>query len=103
MGGKVKLVNKGVYLKQPTIYSAVVNYRAGLEKVGYEKHTPTDIRDAMFHLRDVDTGGLMKTLTVREPDYPYFYKDIRFAKIQNGEFKIIGDWIELERITFGRK
>ena len=36
MGGKVKLVNKGVYLKQPTIYSAVVNYRPGLGKGRHE-------------------------------------------------------------------
>jgi hypothetical protein len=84
-------------------YGLKEGLKGSLEKVGYEKLTPTDIRDALFHLQDVDTGGLMKTLTVREPDYPYFSKFVRFAKIQNGEFKIVSDWIELEKITYGRK
>lgn len=75
-----------------------------LEKVGAEKITPTDIRDALFTLKNVDMGGLVPPVTVDEPDYPVVgLNHIKYTRIQGGKIKVISDWVKREKVQYGRK
>jgi len=74
-----------------------------LEKVGYEKVTSTDIRNALFNLKDVDCGGLMPRLTVREPSYPTYGSYVRYSRMEGGQFKVVSDWIEEVKVEHGRR
>lgn len=84
-------------------YGLKAALKSALEKVGYEKITPTDIRDALFSLKDLDAGGLMYKINVREPDYPQYCSHTRFAIVEGGRFKIISDWVEMEKVEYGRR
>ena len=77
--------------------------KTALEKVGYEKLTPTAIRNVFFSLKNVDVGGLMPLLTVRDPDYPQYGSHVRLATLQSGKVKIVSDWIEFAKVEYGRR
>jgi ABC-type branched-subunit amino acid transport system substrate-binding protein len=74
-----------------------------LEKVGYQKLTPTDLRDTFFHLKNVDMGGIIPPLTVKEPDYPKYCSYVRMGKLENGQIKIVSDWFEFAKVEYGRR
>jgi ABC-type branched-subunit amino acid transport system substrate-binding protein len=84
-------------------YVLKAGLKTALEKVGYEKLTPTDIRNALFSLKDVDVGELMPKVTVREPDYPTFCSYVRYSKMEGAQFKIASGWIEEVKVEYGRK
>ena len=84
-------------------YVLKAGLKTALEKVGYAKITPTDIRNSLFNLKDVDVGGLLHVLNVREPDFPQYCSYTRFSRIEGAKFKIISDWIEMEQIEYGRR
>lgn len=93
----------GPYLKGFIFgYITKTALRNALEKVGYEKISPTDIRNAFFSLKDVDVAGLAHDVTVKNPNHPQYFTHTRFSRIEEGQFKIVSDWIEFEEIEYGR-
>ena len=83
-------------------HAPVAAIKTALEKVGYDKLTPTDIRDALFTLKNVDTGGLMPPMTVYEPDYPVLTNHYRLNRIQGGRLVPVSGFYELGRLPDAR-
>ncbi len=77
--------------------------RSALEKTGADQVTPTDIRDALFSLKDVDTQGLDQKVTVTDPSFPTFSNHSRYTIMENGRFRIISDWVNAEKVQYGRR
>jgi len=102
-GRKVEEVNNTYLPGFLTGYILKAGLKGALEKAGAEKITPTDIRDALFSLKNVDMGGLMPPITVDEPDYPTFLNYLRYQKLEKGQFKIVSDWVKREKVQYGRK
>jgi len=84
-------------------YLMKAGLKAALEKVGADKLTPTDIRDALFSLKDVDVGGLMPKVTVENPEFPTYMDYIRYSRIEGGKFKIVSNWFKRAEVQYGRK
>jgi hypothetical protein len=83
-------------------HAPVAAIKAALEKVGYDKLTSTDIRNALFTLKNVDTGGLMPPMTVRESDYPVLTNHYRMTRIQGGRLVSVSGFYELGRLPEAR-
>ena len=70
--------------------------------MGYDKLTPTDIKDALFTLKNVDAGGLLPPITVREPDYPVLTNHYLMNRIQGGRLVPVSGFYELGRVPDSR-
>jgi hypothetical protein len=78
--------------------------KKALEEVGPDKITPTDIRNSLFHLKEVDVGGLTPKTSVLEPDYPIFNQYYMYTKMEGGQFKVLPPkWVEAVRVKYGRR
>jgi ABC-type branched-subunit amino acid transport system substrate-binding protein len=83
-------------------YSLKAALRNALEKAGPDQLTPTDVRDALFSLKNADTGGL-DNVTVEDSNFPTFSNHTRYSIMEKGQFRIISDWVKSEKVQYGRR
>jgi ABC-type branched-subunit amino acid transport system substrate-binding protein len=97
-------------VKSDYLHGFVIGYfletalKKALEEVDPDKITPTDIRNSLFHLKDVDVGGLTPKTSMVEPDYPIFNQYYMYTIMEGGQFKVLPPkWVEVVRVKYGRR
>lgn len=83
-------------------YLIIAGIKQALEKVGYAKLTPTDIRDALFSLKDVPSDGLMQPFSVTDSSYPFFAYRSTVTRVQGGKITRVAN-IETRHIKAGER
>ena len=63
-----------------------------IEKFGYENLSGSLLREALFSIKDYDTG-LIPSITITEEE-PFVTKYLRINRIRDGRFWAYSDWIE---------
>jgi len=70
--------------------------RLAVEKVGFEGLTGRAVRDAIFTIKDFDTG-VIPPITITE-DAPYYQEFCYFQCVERGEFVRLTEWRKMHRI-----
>jgi len=67
--------------------------RLAVEEVGLENLTGRAVRDAVFGIRDFDTG-LVAPITMTEDTW-FYNRHMYFVRVEKGKFVRLTDWIEV--------
>ena len=70
--------------------------RIAIEEVGFENLSGHAVRNALFKVKDFDTG-LVAPITITE-DRPHFPGSVYFARVEEGKFVRLTDFMEVHRL-----
>ena len=76
-----------------SIHVAVEAIRLAMEEVGYENLNGSVVRDALFQIKDFDTG-LVPPITITEEE-PYMIAYNRIYEVRDGKLWGYSDWLPM--------